>query len=258
MRWLLLLAASAASAVAQLPAPNAAGVEFGHLHLRVRDAKAQMKVWTDVFSPQTGKAGPMVLLKIPGIFVIVSQGETEGASEASTVQNIGFAVKDYAAIKAKLEGDQVPFKELTPNEKMLATFPEGIGVEFVEDKDLATPVAFTHFQLAVVDPEAERAWYVKHFGAMAGSHGKMIAAVIPAGELEFVKVDKPMEPTIRRPLDHISFEVKNLQAFCKTLEAAGVKFDLKFTELDKFHLKAAFVTDPAGTYIELTEGLAGK
>ena len=200
----------------------------------------------------------MVLLKFPGIFIIVSQGETDGASDGSTVTHIAFAVKDYAAIKAKLDADMVPIKELTPNQHMIATFPEGIGVEITENKNLATPVAFTHFNLSVVDPAGEQAWYVKHFGATAASHHNTMAAAIPGGELNFVKVDKAQAPTRNRPLDHISFEVKDLEAFCKTLAADGVKFNFEFHDLDKFKLKVAFITDPAGTYIELTEGLAGK
>lgn len=256
MRWVLLFAASTASMFAQLPAPNEAGVSFGHLHLRVRDAKAQTKVWTDVFAPQLGKAGPMQTLKLPGIFIIVSQGETDGASDGSTVNHIGFAVKDYADIKAKLKEDKVPVKE--HDRQLFATFPEGVRVEIVEDKNLATPVAFTHFHLSVVDPEAERAWYVKHFGAKPTSRPKMLAAAIPGGELDFQKVDMPQAPTKNRPLDHMGFEVKDLEAFCKTLQAEGVKFDFEYHDLDKYHLKVALLTDPAGAFIELTEGLAGK
>ena len=55
-------------------------------------------------------------------------------------------------------------------------------------------------------------------------------------------------------LDHIGFEVTNLEAFCKKLEAAGIKFDRPYGKLASgFGL--AFLTDPWGTYIELTEGL---
>jgi catechol 2,3-dioxygenase-like lactoylglutathione lyase family enzyme len=55
-------------------------------------------------------------------------------------------------------------------------------------------------------------------------------------------------------LDHIGFEVTNLEAFCKALEAKGVRFDRPYGKLPSgFGL--AFLTDPWGTYIELTEGL---
>jgi extradiol dioxygenase family protein len=51
--------------------------------------------------------------------------------------------------------------------------------------------------------------------------------------------------------------VKDLDAFAKKLEADGVKFDMAPRDMTKqFGLKIAFITDPFGTYIELTEGLS--
>ena len=60
----------------------------------------------------------------------------------------------------------------------------------------------------------------------------------------------------RRVLDRIGFEVENLEAFCKEIEAKGIKFDRPYSTLASgFGL--AFLTDPWSTYIELTEGLRG-
>jgi hypothetical protein len=45
----------------------------------------------------------------------------------------------------------------------------------------------------------------------------------------------------------------------KKLEADGVTISLPYRDLtERIALKIGFVTDPNGTYIELTEGLAGK
>jgi catechol 2,3-dioxygenase-like lactoylglutathione lyase family enzyme len=99
---------------------------------------------------------------------------------------------------------------------------------------------------------------VKHFGATTTMRHNTPAAALPGGELVFVKSDKPQGQTKGRPLDHIGFEVKSLQAFCKTLATEGVHFDFEFHDLDRFGLKVAFLTDPDGTSIELTEGLAAK
>ena len=256
MRWLFALAAVTAPLFAELPAPNAAGVSFGHLQLRVRDGGAQMKVWTDVFAPQLGKAGPIVLLKIPGIDAIISNGETKAGSGGSVLDHVTFAVQNYADVKGKLKKDKVPVKD--SNHRLMATFPEGIRIEFIEDKSLATPVAFRHIQLAVMDPEAERDWYVKFFGAEPVSGQAVTAVSLPGGQIEFVKSDVPLAPTRGRAVDHFGLEVKDLEAFSKNLSAQGIKFDLNAQELPRFKLKAAFLTDPAGAYIELTEGLAGK
>jgi extradiol dioxygenase family protein len=58
-----------------------------------------------------------------------------------------------------------------------------------------------------------------------------------------------------RALDHIGFEVQNLEAFTKQLEEMGIPFDLPYTAIPTLDLGIAFLTDPWGTYIELTEGL---
>ena len=52
-------------------------------------------------------------------------------------------------------------------------------------------------------------------------------------------------------------EVKNLEEFCKTLEAAGIKFDRPYSKVAALKIAVAFFTDPFGTYVELTEGLGG-
>ena len=81
---------------------------------------------------------------------------------------------------------------------------------------------------------------------------------MPGVDFSFRRTDKPQAATRRRSLDHIGFEVKGLEAFCRKLEAEGVTFDTPFRELPPIGLKIAFVLDPAGTRIELTEGLAGR
>ncbi|HUO30283.1 MAG TPA: VOC family protein, partial [Bryobacteraceae bacterium] len=58
-----------------------------------------------------------------------------------------------------------------------------------------------------------------------------------------------------RALDHIGFEVKDLETFCRKLEADGVKLDMPYRRIPELNLAIAYLTDPWGTYIELTEGL---
>ena len=56
-------------------------------------------------------------------------------------------------------------------------------------------------------------------------------------------------------IDHIGFEVKNLEAFTKKLEAQGIKLAVAVRQVPALGISIAFITDPWGTYIELTEGL---
>jgi hypothetical protein len=65
----------------------------------------------------------------------------------------------------------------------------------------------------------------------------------------------PSAPTKGRALDHIGFEVTNLEAFCKKLEAKGVKFDAPYSKKRHKSFASAELTDPWRVSIELTEGL---
>ena len=106
MRWLCLLAA--ASLFAQLAPPNDAGVSMGHIHLTVPDPDAQIKVWVDVLGATASKSGPLNLVKLPGIFIIVTKANATEGSNGSTANHIGFLVKDYAALETKLAAASIP------------------------------------------------------------------------------------------------------------------------------------------------------
>jgi predicted enzyme related to lactoylglutathione lyase len=75
---------------------------------------------------------------------------------------------------------------------------------------------------------------------------------IPGAQLRFNKADAAQAPTKGRVLDHIGFDVVDLQAFVKKLEAEGIKLDRPYTK-NPNGIALAFITDPWGTYIELNE-----
>jgi catechol 2,3-dioxygenase-like lactoylglutathione lyase family enzyme len=257
-----LLAASAAGLFAQLAPPNEMGVSFGHIHFVVPDPDATKKDWVDVFGAAPENSGTLSLLKIPGVFILVSKANMPptGGTNGSVVNHIGLAVKDYADVKAKAAAANLPWRELTPNVQAFVTFPENVTIEVMEDKTLETPVAFHHVHASVPDQEAARAWYMKEFGAGSGSRRNMPSAMMPGNtEIDFLKARMPADGTKGRSLDHIGFEVKDLAATLKRLEADGVTINMPLRDMTKqIGLKIAFVTDPNGTYIELTEGLAAK
>ncbi len=255
-----MFAVSAASVFAQLPAPNDSGVSTGHIHLIVNDPDAQKKVWVDALGAQVTKAGALEMLKLPGVFIVVGKARTApaGGSDGSTVNHFGFLMKSYADINAKLVAANVALPtDRADRKQMIAEFPEGVRVEFIEDANISTPLTFHHIHIGTTDQESLRAWYVKTFGAKAGKRGDYPSAVVPGGEVDFRKEEKAMAATKGRSLDHIGFEVKGLEAFCKKLQADGVQFDMAYREMPQLDgLKIAFILDPVGTRIELTEGLA--
>jgi len=112
-----------------------------------------------------------------------------------------------------------------------------------------------HFHLSTTDPEKLRGWYVKTFGARAGTRGNFLGAFLPGGEVDTRKTQTPQAPTKGRSLDHIGFEVRNLQEFLARLDAQGIKPSVTYRRVDALGINIAFIVDPWGTNIELTEGL---
>src|ERR1700675_3273631 len=110
--------------------------------------------------------------------------------------------------------------------------------------------------LALFLPEADvtkaQAWYAKVFGAKASLRNNAPVDDIPGVQLRFNKAETPQVPTKGRVLDHIGFDVKDLKAFIKMLEANNIKLDRPYT-VNEQGVGIAFVTDPWGTYIEINE-----
>ena len=91
------------------------------------------------------------------------------------------------------------------------------------------------------------------FGGKPGMRGANVATDLPGVNLSFSKSDTALPSTKGHVLDHIGFDVKNLEAFCSKLEKDGVKVDRKYTKNAASGTGICFVYDPWGTYIELNE-----
>lgn len=247
---------------AQLAPPNDRGVSIGHVHLMLADPEAHKKLWVGVLGAQVTNSGSLELLKLPGIMVVLGKARTPttGGSNGSAVNHFGFVVKSYDDIKAKLSAAGLTFAMDRPaNKQLIANFPEDVRVEFTEAPNMKSDIAFQHIHEAPMDQAPLQAWYVKTFGAVAGMRSTFPSAVVPGGEVDFLKVSDAVAPTKGRALDHIGFEIKGLEAFCKNLEAQGVPFDVTYREMPQLGgLKLAYIIDPIGTRIELTEGYANK
>ena len=142
----------------------------------------------------------------------------------------------------------------------MLTSPEGVVIELRGADSQATAIQMERLDFRTVAPMETRDWYAKTFGAtsdwLGGAPEPTYRAVLPGLAMYFRKADAAPAGTKGRGLDHIGFEVRNLEAFCKKLEAAGQKFDRPYGRLPNSATAIAFLTDPWGTYIELTENLA--
>ena len=281
MRSLATLAAAALfacalPAAAQLSPPNAAGVAMGHLHYVVRDVAANKAFWVALGGKPILFNGTTEGALFPDVVVLLRQGESNGGTEGSVVNHVAFRVKSLAAIeKAGLKVDyltEIPGvgSVHTPEGERIELFDDGLATNlwFKVDGDgqdsfadrhnrhIEVPIIAHHIHLNVPEDQIEAAqdWYAEHFGGVRGMRWRYNAVDLPGININISAASAPLQPTRGRQLDHIGFEVRNLEAFCKELEAKGVKFDRPYGKLPSgFGL--AFLTDPWGTYIELTEGL---
>jgi len=235
---------AAAGLFAQLPAPNANGVSAGHHIVIVRDLEGSNKFWT-ALGAQPAEFGTLKLVKFPGVLLLVRKAENMGGTAGSSVGSLGFKAKDLKAATAQMEA--AGFKPLPVSTKAEAMFmePNGIYVHVREDKSLVTSIASDMVHMVVTDVKAAADWYAKWFGSP-----------IPGANPVFEKGMAPAAPTKGRSFDRIGLEVKGLEEFCKKLETAGIKLDGAYRKAANMNLAVCLLTDPWGTYIELSEGLA--
>lgn len=251
-RALIVLLASSGLLPAQLPAGNEAGVAMGHLHFKTASVDAHRKLWVDVFGGTPSKLGTRDIVTLPGLVVLWEKGEPAGGTNGSIVGHIGLKVRDLKDVLAKARSNGIAVESEKP---AFLAGPDGVRIELIEDTALTSPAVNHHIHFYDGAVDETKAWYVKMFGARPGKRGSFEAADLPGVNLTFSKADQPVAPTKGRALDHIGFEVNGLEAFVKKLEAAGVKFDIPYRTIPALGLSIVFLTDPWGTYIELTEGL---
>jgi catechol 2,3-dioxygenase-like lactoylglutathione lyase family enzyme len=238
---------------AQLAAPNDSGVSIGHVHLFSRDPDAQKKIWVEAFGAQVTKTGTLELLRLPGGFVIINKAEPSGGSAGSTADHLGLSVRDLSAVHAKLAALNVQVQG------PFAALPDGVRLELLEEKNQTLPAVLHHIHLAAANGEMLRQWYVKTFGAEMGSRQNLPSATFYGNEVDFMSAGGTRPAATKgRALDHIGFEVNNLEAFVQKLQGSGVTIEIPYRNMPNLDLKVAVIIDPVGTRIELTEGLRGK
>lgn len=262
---------TAAPASAQLLAARNAPVAMGHYHLNVSDVEAHRQFWGDLLGGEAKMFGKTPVYSFPNALIFLKEAAPSDGSIGSAINHIGFQVPSVKKLLPKLKAagvEVVTQREVTggratedifhsPSQDIDLAFvmgPDAMKVELLENPEQTIAIAHHHTHFAHPDVKAAQTWYAETFGAEAMQRGPFQAADLPGVNLTFSPQDDPA-PTKGRVLDHVGFEVENLEAFCKKLEASGVKFDIPYRNVERIGLAIAFFTDPWGVYIELTEGL---
>ena len=269
----VLLAALIDPAFAQLAPPNQAGVAMGHLHYRVRDVDVNAQFWERLGGTRI-RIGENDAIKLTDVLVLLTKGDYAGLSEGVVVNHVAFRVPSFTALEAR--GIAVQRMAQFPGVANTTT-PEGERVELFEDaalnltftpddgrhafgsdrhnRPVGVPIAFHHVHLYVPGEQhlEAKAWYVRMFGAIPGKRAQYDAADLPGINLNF-SGGRTSAPMKGRTLEHIGFEVRNLEAFCRRLQSMGVTLTSGYRK-NADGIDTATLVDPWGTTIELTEGL---
>ncbi|MBM4183798.1 MAG: VOC family protein [Gemmatimonadetes bacterium] len=279
MRRVLLTLALAlgpqGAAEAQLLAARDNPIAYGHHHVNASNVEAHKRFWIDALggSPLRILSSPAEVVSFPNVLVFLTARAPTGGTRGTIVNHVGFETRDIRAAVATLRAAGYPMitrEELPavyevnddlgqrPGGNVIAFVlgPDETKVELIENTSIPFPIQLHHIHWSTQDGEAMRAWYVERFGAVPGERIGQPAADLPGVNLTFAPSAAPVVPTRGRSLDHIGFEVRGLEAFVRRLEASGVTMDRGYTPVPALGIAVAFLTDPWGTYVELTEGLA--
>jgi len=264
----------ASTASAQLVAAKDGPIVYGHHHVAASNIAEHKRFWADTLggTAATFGANNAQIVKFPNVLIFFRDQKPTGGTIGTTANHIGLSVPNLRAVVDRVKANG--FKMITRSEVAatqqvvddiapvnadvsiaFALGPDDVKVELLQNKQQTMPVVLHHVHFFGQQNAEMRAWYVKVFGAKPRDAANFLVADLPGVALNFTASPTPTIGTTGRAVDHIGFEVKNLEAFCKKLEEMGIKLNVPYRSVPALGLSIAFITDPWGTSIELTEGL---
>jgi catechol 2,3-dioxygenase-like lactoylglutathione lyase family enzyme len=261
---LVLIALVPNGATAQIAPFNGVDVTFGHVHLLVSDIEVHKKFWTEVMGGRSVAGGPLQMVVFPGVYVILAQQQASGPPEGSVLNHFGLVYRDLPATLAKWKALGVDARQGGNPNQGYVWGPDGLNIEYYGDPAIPVPVKMDHTHSFVPDIKACQEWYRKVLGGVPGQRPRVSnpgwneVVHFPGMTVTFAASANAatLLPTRGRSLDHIGFEVKNLDAYVKKLAALGIALDEPPHRISDTAIRSASFTDPWGTRIELTENLA--
>ena len=287
-----LLSCAAPPVFAQLVSHADAPIRIGHYHLNVTSVEAHKKFWAGTLGGRAMKFGGIDVIEFPDAFIFLRVQKPAGPTRGTAFDHIGFAVPDVPAMATKLAGAgyrETTGREPKPGEPPASTpkgdagpaasgtsavygrfayflGPDGVKIELVTSDQKDAPAIVAHHIHFINKQYVEmQQWYMKAFNATLrpGQTDFFIGADLPGVgySLNFFRWEGDQSithvPTAGRVVDHVGLEVKNLDAFCKALEAKGIKAVRPYRKRDAAmnNIATATIVDPWGVSIELTEGL---
>ncbi len=268
--------AAAAPGAAELT-NREAPVIVGHYDLNVTSVAEHKRFWVDTLGGKATKIGKVDAIEFPDVYLLLHVRPPTGPTRGTTFDHIGFAVPDVPALTTKVVANGYALtvgREPAPGETAspptagnygrfsYLVGPDGVKVELVTNGDEgAPPIKHHHVHFVNREFVAMQQWYMKAFDATLrdGQTDFFIGADLPGvGYMLNFFSWLPAEDLVGtrgRAVDHVGFEVRDLDAFCKRLAAKGIALEAPPALDPELGIETAKLVDPWGTVIELTEGL---
>jgi catechol 2,3-dioxygenase-like lactoylglutathione lyase family enzyme len=277
-------AAAVVLSVMALSAPTSAQllnekarVRVGHYHLNVSSVDEHKKFWVDTLGGTATKVGSVEAVSFGDVLVLLRPQRPSGPTRGTTFDHIGLAVPNVPnftkAVVAK--GYQLTVGRELPGQKPPASGPsavygafsyllgpDGVKIELVTNKEPNAP-PIVHHHVHFTNPQYVEMgqWYMKALDATLrpGQTDFFFGADLPGigYMLNFFKweMNEPLVGTAGRAVDHVGFEVRNLEEFASGLAAKGIKSSPYRPAPTLNNVGSVSLMDPWGTSIELTDGL---
>ncbi len=259
-----------------------APVVVGHYHLNVTSVAEHRKFWVDTLGGTPMKYNGIDVIKFPGVFLFLRVQKPTGPTRGTAFDHIGFAVPDVPAMTTKIVAagykltsgrEPAPGQEAAAAQGTQAPYgrfsyivgPDGFKIELVTAAEPSAP-AIAHHHVHFINKQyvEMQQWYMKAFNATLrpGQTDFFIGADLPGVGymLNFFRWEGDQgithAGTAGRAIDHVGFEVRNLEAFTRELQAKGIKLTVPYRKVQALGgIGTAEMVDPWGVVIELTEGL---
>lgn len=244
---------------AQLAAPNGDGVAFAHVHLSVTDVDLEKVLWVDLLDGILIERAGYTAVQVPGALVFFTEREPSAPSMGTAVDHVGFKVRDLEAVLAWWREQGYPVDDEWLGGEGLPqaylTMPNGTRVELTGDPALSGSSAMHHVHYYSPRPGELLEWYRELFGGEPRTRGTIETTIdVPGTNLSFGEA-AAVSPTKGTAIDHIGFEVEDIEAFAARLQGRGVEFEVEPFHVESLDIWVAFFFDPAGTRVEISQGL---
>jgi catechol 2,3-dioxygenase-like lactoylglutathione lyase family enzyme len=229
---------------------------MGHIHLNVRDLPAAEKFWAEIMGAAVVKVGTAKIMKFPGALIMLRQRESiAGGSEETPVNGISFRAPDIKPIVDRWKAAGLRIQNYEKHRRVTVLTLDDARVTVFEQAGQSEPMVFHGVLFRSQDPAQLMEFYRKLLHVKQPPDAVRLALTIPGARLVFTPSPKPLAETRGHAIDHIGFEIRNLQKTAEKLVEKGIKIDLPYRKLESTGVGTLFITDPAGTTINLTEGL---